>query len=235
MYGGEFGDSRGLICGGDYSLTQLNSAWTTYQINNKNYQNIFDRQVSHLDFYQNIDRVQSILNIGAGRFQGAAMGASMGAQAGGPIGMAVGAGVGATAGTFSGVADAIVSELERKEEKDYMVSMYNFQLGNIQAMPYSLTKVSALSNNYKFWPFIETYKASQQEIDSMSKKLSYEGMLLSVISDIYTSVKATPVSSAPGKYVKGNFITLEQLADDTHMALDLNNELSKGLYITEEV
>ena len=116
-----------------------------------------------------------------------------------------------------------------------MVSMYNFQLGNIQAMPYSLTKVSALSNNYKFWPFIETYKASQQEIDSMSKKLSYEGMLLSVISDIYTSVKATPVSSAPGKYVKGNFITLEQLADDTHMALDLNNELSKGLYITEEV
>ena len=235
MYGGEFGDSRGLICGGDYSLTQLNSAWTTYQINNKNYQNIFDRQVSHLDFYQNIDRVQSILNIGAGRFQGAAMGASMGAQAGGPIGMAVGAGVGATAGTFSGVADAIVSELERKEEKDYMVSMYNFQLGNVQAMPYSLTKVSALSNNYKFWPFIETYKASPQEIDSMSKKLSYEGMLLSVISDIYTSVKATPVSSAPGKYVKGNFITLEQLADDTHMALDLNNELSKGLYITEEV
>ena len=234
MYGGEFGDSRGLICGGDYSLTQLNSAWTTYQINNKNYQNIFDRQVSHLDFYQNIDRVQSILNIGTSRAQGAAMGASMGA-AGGPIGMAVGAGVGATAGTASGFADAIFSELERKEDKDYMVSMYNFQLGNIQAMPYSLTKVSALSNNYKFWPFIETYKASQQEIDSMGKKLSYEGMLLSVISDIYTSVKAAPVSSAPGKYVKGNFITLENLADDTHMALDLNNELSKGLYITEEV
>ena len=234
MYGGEFGDSRGLICGGDYSLTQLNSAWTTYQINNKNYQNIFDRQVSHLDFYQNIDRIQSILNIGTSRAQGAAMGASMGA-AGGPIGMAVGAGVGATAGTASGFADAIFSELERKEDKDYMVSMYNFQLGNIQAMPYSLTKVSALSNNYKFWPFIETYKASQQEIDSMGKKLSYEGMLLSVISDIYTSVKATPVSSAPGKYVKGNFITLENLADDTHMALDLNNELSKGLYITEEV
>ena len=235
MYGGEFGDSRGLICGGDYSLTQLNSAWTNYQINNKNYQNIFDRQVSHLDFYQNIDRVQSILNIGSARFQGAAMGASMGAKAGGPVGMAIGAGVGATAGTGASIADAIVSELERKEDKNYMVSMYNFQLGNIQAMPYSLTKVSALSNNYKFWPFIETYKASQQEIDSMGKKLSYEGMLLSVISDIYTSVKATPVSSAPGKYVKGNFITLEQLADDTHMALDLNNELSKGLYITEEV
>ena len=234
MYGGEFGDSRGLICGGDYSLTQLNSAWTNYQINNKNYQNIFDRQVSRLDFYQNIDRIQSILNIGTSRAQGAAMGASMGA-AGGPIGMAVGASVGATAGSVSGVADAIVSELERKEEKDYMVSMYNFQLGNIQAMPYSLTKVSVLSNNFKFWPFIETYKASQPEIDSMYKKLSYEGMLLSVISDVSTSVKATPVSSAPGKYVKGNFITLEQLADDTHMALDLNNELSKGLYITEEV
>ncbi len=234
MYGGEFGDSRGLICGGDYSLTQLNSAWTSYQINNKNYQNIFDRQVSHLDFYQNIDRIQSILNIGTSTLSGAAQGASY-AAAGGAGGLVGGIAGGTLLGGAAGIADAFVSELERKEEKNYMVSMYNYQLGNIQAMPYSLTKVSALSNNYKFWPFIETYKASDPEISSMYQKLSYEGMLLSVISDISTSVNATPASVAPGKYVKGNFVNISGLSDDTHIALDLNAELSKGLYITEEV
>ena len=38
-----FNDARGLICGGDFSLTQLSNAWANYELQNKNYQAIFDR------------------------------------------------------------------------------------------------------------------------------------------------------------------------------------------------
>lgn len=41
LYGTEFKDARGLICGGDFSLPIITSAWVSYQQNNKQYQNIF--------------------------------------------------------------------------------------------------------------------------------------------------------------------------------------------------
>src|SRR5699024_701342 len=37
LYGQDFNDARGLICGGDFSLPQLSSAWANYQLNNKNF------------------------------------------------------------------------------------------------------------------------------------------------------------------------------------------------------
>ena len=41
LYGSSFMDGRGLICGGDFSLPIIKSAWVTYQQNNKNFANIF--------------------------------------------------------------------------------------------------------------------------------------------------------------------------------------------------
>ena len=36
LYGANYSDNRGLICGGDFSLPRATSAWETYQLNNKN-------------------------------------------------------------------------------------------------------------------------------------------------------------------------------------------------------
>lgn len=52
LYGQDFEDARGLLCGGDYSLPLLSDAWQNYQINNKNYGAIFDREMKHLDVEQ---------------------------------------------------------------------------------------------------------------------------------------------------------------------------------------
>lgn len=54
LYGDDFNDQRGLIVQGDFSLPQETDAWTQYQLNNKNYQQIFDRQVQNLKVNQDI-------------------------------------------------------------------------------------------------------------------------------------------------------------------------------------
>lgn len=52
LYGENFStidDARGLICGGDFSITKIVNQWQQYELQNKNYQNIFDRQIQNLD------------------------------------------------------------------------------------------------------------------------------------------------------------------------------------------
>lgn len=49
LYGQDFDDNRGLILGGDYSLPLTSDAFETYQIQNKNYSAIFDRQLTNMD------------------------------------------------------------------------------------------------------------------------------------------------------------------------------------------
>lgn len=49
MYGSSgFKDARGLICGGEYSLPQMTSAWADYELNNKASLSIFDKTISRL-------------------------------------------------------------------------------------------------------------------------------------------------------------------------------------------
>jgi hypothetical protein len=49
LYGQDFDDPRGLICGGDFSLPIVDDAWTDYQIANKNYNEIFNRQIASME------------------------------------------------------------------------------------------------------------------------------------------------------------------------------------------
>ena len=63
LYGEDFSvidDARGLICGGDYSVTQLSNQWATYQLNNKTYQEMFDREIKNMDVNNEIARQEAI-------------------------------------------------------------------------------------------------------------------------------------------------------------------------------
>lgn len=48
LYGGDFNDNRGLVCGGDFSLPQITSQWANYELNHKNSLEIFNSRVSTL-------------------------------------------------------------------------------------------------------------------------------------------------------------------------------------------
>ena len=62
LYGKDFNDARGLICGGDFSITRVDSAWTQYQLENKNYNEIFNKNIDKMEFEAKYARTQDIAN-----------------------------------------------------------------------------------------------------------------------------------------------------------------------------
>ena len=56
LYGGDFNDARGLILQGDFSIAALNNAWEQYQLQNKNYEAIFNREIQSMELKNNIQR-----------------------------------------------------------------------------------------------------------------------------------------------------------------------------------
>ena len=83
LYGYNFHDIRGLVCGGDFSLGILNNAWISYEIQNKNFQTLFDRQIQNLDVNNAINKTEAVVGATMGTLTGGARGASAG-SAGGP-------------------------------------------------------------------------------------------------------------------------------------------------------
>ena len=82
LYGQDWNDSTGLICGGDFSIPMMNDAFTNYALQNKNYQEIFSRQIEDLDVNQRIAREQQQFQGIVGAITGGVGGAAGGAIAG---------------------------------------------------------------------------------------------------------------------------------------------------------
>lgn len=229
LYGDNFGDTRGLIVQGDFSLPTLTSQWKEYEIQNKNYANVFNRETQSLEFKENIRRSQAGWTIASSIISGMGSGAALGKTAGG-LGLsgAIGAGVGALVGgaTLAGasIADYVDSKKLYAEQMDYRQDMYNMNLENIQARPNGLAKTSAFTNNNKIYPFIEYYTATDVEKEALRSKIKYNGMTIGVIGKIMDYVGSTET------YVKGSLITAD-ISDDYHTVQAINNELNMGIRI----
>lgn len=82
LYNRDFDDVRGLVCGGEFSIGMLDSAWNEYQIQNKNFQNIFDRQIQNLDRNNAIITQEALYTNTFGAVTGGARGAAAGSAGG---------------------------------------------------------------------------------------------------------------------------------------------------------
>lgn len=232
LYGSNFDDARGLICGGDFSLPRISDAWVEYANNNKNYDIIFDRQFTNLEVNNNIAREQAQVQGAIGIATAAIQGATMGAMAGGAVKPGVGTGIGAgIGGVGMGIASAVgyAYDMEfinrsQTEAESYMKDMHGLQLGNIQAQPYSLTKVSAFNINNKIFPFLEVYEATQEEVQAFMEQLTYAGMTVNAMGTIATYQQETPT------FIRGKLIRLE-IDEDFHLVNTIANEIAKGVYI----
>ena len=213
LYGQDFDDNRGLILGGDYSLPITSDAFTEYQINNKNYSNIFDRQMQNLDKQNAWAGASAVTGAIAGTVQGAAMGAMAGPA---------GAIAGGIASAIGGAADIAQSAVMMKENKDMQKDMYSYQLGNIDSRPNTLVKSSAFDCSYRMWPFIEYCTCTDEEKKAFKDKLYYDGMTVNRIGTIGEFVENS-------YFIKGQLIRLD-IGDDTHVANEIYAELAKGAY-----
>ena len=234
LYGADYNDVRGLICGGDYSIATTTDAWATYQLQNKNYQAIFDRQMQNLETQHGIQVSNSIINAttgtGSGVVTGATSGAMTGGKLGGGYGAAAGAAIGAAGGLLSGLGGAIdvynterLTELQRSTMKD----IYYMQLDNIKSLPLGLAKTSYLTNNNKLFPFLEFYTCTPTEDMAVRDYLTYNGMTINRFGKIrdFQSNSALP-------YIKAKLIRIN-IKDDPHQVNDITHELAMGVYLPE--
>ena len=229
LYGDNFvsiDDARGLICGGDMSLPQLSNAWANYQLQNKTYQEMFDRQIKNMDVQNDVNRQGALAQAIVAPINGAAYGAAIGNKlgGGGGIGTAVGATLGAIGGGVTAGIDYANTIRMMEENRQYAIDMYGYNLQNIQAIPTSVTKTSALTCDTRVWPFIEYYTCTIKERDALSDKIKYNGMTIMKIGTL------NEYSLGEGNFYKGQLIRLN-LKVDSHMAYEIYNELNKGVYL----
>ena len=230
LYGSDFNDARGLICTGDFSIDLMTDKWQEYQIQNKNYNEIFNRQIQSLDLQQSIAKRQDIFGAVAGSLSGAMSGATTGALAGGLPG-AIGGGIaGLGISAVGGVMDIIDSQKLRDDARSSQFDMFNYQLGNVKALPNTLTKVSTYNINNKIYPFYEIYEATPEEIGALRQQLNWRGYNLGIIGQLSDF-------QVEGKYFKGKLIRLEEVHDvslgDNHLLENYNSELQQGIYWTK--
>lgn len=238
LYGADFDDARGLICGGSFSLPIVTDQWKTYQLNNINYERIFNRQIQNLDINNKAQLWSDILGGAAG-----AIGA--GAQSGAIGGPGVGIGVG-LASLGAGIADTAINAHLRQEQKAYTTDLYNLQLGNIRALPNTLAKVDSFNQQNKKWPFVEFYDCTDNEKIALANTIKFGGMTVNRTGTLreysgstwQISINGTPVVayfpflagkllwtlSSPDYYGDARF-------DDYHYIQNLAAEVAQGFYL----
>lgn len=228
LYGTAFGDNRGLICGGDYSFGIISSPWQQYQLNNKNYQNIFNREIQSLDLEQSIQMRNQLVSSSVGVVSSTAAGAGAGAfTTGSWVGALIGGVAGGTGSAVGAYIDTDTMSRQQRDAKSLAIDKYNYQLGNIKALPYTLTKVCAFDINSKIWPFLEYYTCTDAEKEALESKIAYESMTVMKIGLFGTYFKAfdTP------RYFKGELIRCEAIAEDNHVLEAIYSELLKGVFM----
>lgn len=217
MYGQDFNDARGLICAGDFSLPQVTKAWADYQLNNKNYENIFNREIQNLQVQQKAQQIGDIASAVSGVFGGAAGG-----------GLALGTGGAIAGGAISAIGgglDIAINEKLRAEAMDYKRDMFGMQMGNIQALPSNITKTTAFTYNNKIFPILEYYTCTDEEKTALANKLKYNGMTVGRIGKI-----ADYLANANDQYIKGRIIRIEGVSDDFHYYKAISDEIYKGAF-----
>ena len=107
---------------------------------------MFDRQIKNMDVQNDINRQGALAQAIAAPITSAAAGAAGGA-AGGGYGAVAGAAIGAIGGGITAALDYKNTIRMMEENRQYSIDMYGYNLQNIQAIPTSLTKTSALTYN----------------------------------------------------------------------------------------
>ena len=226
LYGEDFNDQRGLVCGGDFSLGAIKDAWSVYEIQNKNYQNIFDRQIQNLDVNNAINRQEAVFGAVAGTVTGGASGAMAGGMLGGGWGALAGGVIGTGTSLAGGILDYSNLEKRQAEQIRYPIDNYNLQLGNIRALPNSITRTNAITANNKLVPFVEVYECTEAEKQAYINKIKYDGMTVGIIDKM-----ANFVSPDRENFFKGRLIRITSISEDNHYVETINEEIMKGVFI----
>ena len=229
LYGSDFNDARGLICQGDFSIMYLSDAWINYQQQNKNFEAVFNREIQNMDIQRKYERQKETLTAFSG-----ALGA--GASIGGLVGGIAGGITGAITGGVSlaaGLKDRDISDRLYSESVAFKKDMHEMQLENIQAIPNSLAKTTAYTENNKIFPILEYYTCTEEEKNIVANSISNMGMTVNAMgkpSDYISNNWSYNGINDKG-FFKASLIRMEDLQEDYHLLKTIAEELALGIYI----
>lgn len=223
LYGKDFNDTRGLTLAGDFSIDRVKDQWEQYVLQNKNYQMMFDRDIQNMDVNYQLDMTSNGISGTLGALStGLSSGIMAGIATGNPVVGAV-AGGAMTAASIGGMAaDMAIASKKHNEAIDYAKDKFNMQLQNIQALPYTLSKVSAFNPNNKIFPVLEVYRATDEEISAFRSYLKHRGMRTERID--------TMSNSQPG-FFQGDLVDDSNIKQPSNIVDQIRLELQKGIYI----
>ena len=223
LYGKDWDDARGLICSGDFSISLVTNNFENYKLNNKNYQQIFNREIQNMDRLHKIDRTSQIVSDTFSLIQSGGQLAS-GIVSKNPSGIISG-----STATASGVANLTTNIIQgnkkHNEQRSFKTDMFNYELGNVQAIPNALAKNTAFTFNNKLFPFIEFYSCTDVEKEALKEKIKYNSMTVMKVGTIGHYMNYTE------QFIKGQVIRLPDVIDDAHIANEIYNEINKGVFI----
>ena len=236
LYGKDWDDARGLICSGDFSISLITNNFENYKLNNKNYQQLFNRQIQNLDTNYKINLGAQIANdvsgIAGTVIAAGATSIAQGAKAGGAQ---LASAAGNTMSNFQnpGFNQGLIqmgiryaqNALKHKEQRSFQTDMFNYYLGNVQAIPNALAKNTAFTFNNKLFPFIEFYSCTDVEKEALKEKIKYNSMTVMKVGTIGQYMNYTE------QFIKGQVIRLPDVIDDAHIANEIYNEINKGVFI----
>ena len=223
LYGKDWDDARGLICSGDFSISLVTNNFENYKLNNKNYQQIFNREIQNMDRLHVIDRTNKIISDSFQTAQGITQFA--GGLASGNAISAVSGGINALAAGTKLVTGITQGNKKHNEQRSFKTDMFNYELGNVQAIPNALAKNTAFTFNNKLFPFIEFYSCTDVEKEAIKEKIKYNSMTVMKVGTIGQYMNYTE------QFIKGQVIRLPDVIDDAHIANEIYNEINKGVFI----
>ena len=221
----------------------LNQPIILYGEDCKNYQNAFERKIENMEVIFKNQRIHEKWGIATGAVSGAVSGATTGAYVGGGYGAIAGAVVGGTTSLIGGLADRELNEALRIEQMDLTRDLYGYELGNIKALPNTLSRVSSFDINNKIFPILEYYICTSEEIQALTEKIKNNGMTVMRIDKMSKFLFYRPEEFSIIEYdefgeeihrygfLKAKLIRLDGINDDFHVVKTIANELNKGVFI----
>ena len=202
-------DMRGLIFNGNYSITQLSNAWAEYSNANKNYQQIFDKQVNtQIKKYDLNEKVRT-KTLGLRSYS-----------------------LNPIKSVMNVIGESKQMDFDREMfnvDMQAQRELFGYQLDNIKSQPDGISKLTSLNIDFRIYPYVEIYEPTAEDLTFFRNNSRWNGMTIMVVGKIGQFIK-------PGDetYVEATLLRFnEPIAEssDTHLVREINKELNTGIYI----
>lgn len=145
--------------------------------------------------------------------------------------------VGAVTGVASlgaGVVDTVMNSSIRKlnkslraDNRQASIDKYQYQIGNIKAMPLSLTKTSSFDKSYRIYPVLEKYTCTDIEKERLRESIEVNGIDIGK----YCVLKDA-VSGKTGKvYLSASMVRWNGNETDENIIEAISDILNDGIYM----